>query len=165
MIFLRPIGNGFHHKFAKHISFRSGVIAASAGRRIGTRIRISVIIIRNDFIKGAVCIIGMIVNHIHNNTDSRLMECLYHLLEFTDSDLSVIRIGSITALGNVIILGIVAPVKARIGITLVHGRIIVYGKKMHMRNTKRLQIIHTNRNTILIYKSCFRKRKIFTFIL
>ena len=35
----------------------------------------------------------MVVNHVHDNADSRVMERLNHLLAFLDADIAVIWVG------------------------------------------------------------------------
>ena len=88
-----------------------------------------------------------------------------HLLIFLDSYLTVIRIGGIASLGNVVVLGIVAPVEAAVGILLLNRSIVVGGKKMNVVYAKLNEIINTDRYAVLVYKALLGEGKIFTLIL
>ena len=165
IIFLYPIGRGINHKFTKHISLGCRIVSTAACRGICARRGISVIIVRNYAVKRAVCIVGMIINYVHNNTDARLVKCRNHLLVLFNSYLAVKGVGRIATLGNVIVLRVVAPVERGIGICLVNRCIIIYGKQMNVRNTKLLQVIYTNRYAMLVFKSRFCKRKILALVL
>ena len=107
----------------------------------------------------------MVVNNVHNYSDTCRVESLNHLLELSDSHLAIVRIGRIAALGNVIVLGIVAPVELRVGICLVYGRIIVHGKKMNVSDSKLNEVVNADRLTVLIGESPLCKRKILALVL
>ena len=107
----------------------------------------------------------MVVNNVHNYSDTCRVESLNHLLELSDSHLAVVRIGRIAALGNVIVLGIVAPVELRVGICLVYGRVIVHGKKMNVSDTELNEVVNADRLTVFIGESSFRKCKILALVL
>ena len=165
IVFLYPIGSRINHKLAKHISFGRRIVSASACRGVCARRSVSVIIVRNYAVKGAVCIIGVIINNVHNNSDSRLVKSGNHLLILINSKLSLIGIGRVATLGNVIVLRIIAPVKRRIRICLVNRCVIVNGKQMNVSYAEILKVIYTYRNAVLILKTRLGKCKIFALIL
>ena len=56
----------------------------------------------------------MVIDHIENDTDARLVECLHHLLELPDARGGRIRVSGIAALRHVIVQWVVAPVVLRL---------------------------------------------------
>ena len=55
-------------------------------------------------------VVGMVIHHVENHPDARLVEALHHLFEFTDTRFRLVGIGGVAALGNVVVHGVVAPV-------------------------------------------------------
>ena len=106
----------------------------------------------------------MIINHIHNYADSRCVKSLNHLLILFDSYFSVIGIGRIASLGNVVVFRIISPVELTVGICLVYGCIVVYGEQMHVGNSKLDKIIHTNRLAVLVDKTALGECKVLALV-
>ena len=76
-------------------------------------------------------VIGMVVHHIEDDTDTRLVECLHHLLELTDAHLRPIRIGGVATLGHIIVHRVVAPVILVVAeACLIHRAIVITGQDM-----------------------------------
>ena len=165
IIFLYPIGGGINHKLTVHISLGCRIVSASARRGVCARRVVSVIVVRNYAVEGAVCVISVVINNIHYNADACLVKRSNHLLIFLYSHLSVIRIGRIASLGNIIILRIVSPVELSLGIALINSCVVIYREQMNVSNSKIFKVIYTNRYTVLVFKSCLGERKIFTLIL
>ena len=53
---------------------------------------------------------SVIVHHIQHYADACLMQGLHHLLELTDTHIRFIRVGSVRAVGHIVILRVIPPV-------------------------------------------------------
>ena len=110
MIFFCPISNRINHIFSEHCVFGSSVITASRAVRECSVFIHSVIIIRYSILERRVSIICVIVNYIHNNTDSGIMKCLNHLFALFYAHIAVVRIGRIRTLGTIVVYRVITPV-------------------------------------------------------
>ena len=86
-------------------------------------------------------VVGVVVNHIENNANACLMQCLNHLFELANAHFGAIRIGAVRTLGHVIVQRIVTPIILR----LIQTRFIYRGKverrqNMHGINTQLAQV-------------------------
>ena len=110
-VFSRPIAYAVHHKFAIHIAFGCGIVAAA--RPVGVRpvVIITIVVIRYDFIKIAVGVRSVIVHHVHYYAQAVGVKRLHHLLELAHAHFAVIRVGGIAAFRRVVVLRVVAPVE------------------------------------------------------
>ena len=71
-------------------------------------------------------VIGVVVDHIQDDADVCLVECLYHLLELTDAYLRAIRVSRIAAFRHIVVDRVVAPVVLWLVETcLVHRTVVV----------------------------------------
>ena len=59
-------------------------------------------------------VVGVVVNHIENNANACLMQCLHHLFELANAHFGAIRIGTVRAFGHVIVQRVVAPIILRL---------------------------------------------------
>ena len=158
MIFLRPVADRAHHKTAEHLALTRCLISAVGTIRNAAVRPLAVIIVRNRFLQRRFEIVRVIVDHIHNHADSRFMECLHHLLHLADAHLAMEWIGRIRALRHIVLYRIIAPVE-RFRIVFRHTSEIENRKQMHMRNTKRLQIIEPRRmNSVSIQRCAFFRK-------
>ena len=165
LVFLHPVSGRLYHKLAVHIALGSGIVSASACGAVSTRRGVSVIVVRNDAVKGAVCIIGVVVNNVHYNADACCVQRLHHLLVFLDTNCTVEGVGGVAALGNVIVFGIVAPVELGIGIAFVNSCIVVYGQQVNVSNAELLEIINAYGLTVLVDKTGLCESKILALVL
>ena len=104
----------------------------------------------------------MVVDHVHHDTDSVVMESLNHLLELTDPHFSVEGIGGIAAFRRVVILRVISPVELRGIAALVHCGIIVDGLEMNMGDAQLLQVIHPGRKAGGVCQAGFREGQVFS---
>ena len=158
VIFLRPVANRAHHKTAEHLPLTRRLVSAVGA--IGNRavLPLTVIIVRNGFLKRRIEIVRMIVYHIHNHADAGLMQRLNHFLHFPDTYLAVERIGCIRALRHIVLYRVITPVEC-FRIVFRHTAEIKNRKEMHMRNAKRFQVIEPGRMNPVAVQRCafFRK--------
>ena len=77
----------------------------------------------------------MVVDHIHDHTDSRIMERLDHALAFPDPHISVMGIRGIGALRHIVIFRVIAPVIRIPAVCLIHGGIVKNRKQVEVRNS------------------------------
>ena len=84
----------------------------------------------------------VIVHHVHNDAYAVGVERLYHLLHLAYARCRVVRIGGIAAFGNIVILGIVAPiVEVGVEFRLVDGGVIVRRQNLYMRDAQFFQMV------------------------
>ena len=89
-----------------------------------------------------VFVIGMVIHHVENHTDTCLMQGLHHLLKLADTAQRVIRIGAIATLWHVIVHWIIAPVILWFVKTgLIHRAIVITGQDMHIGDAQLLQVV------------------------
>ena len=101
----------------------------------------------------------MIVDHVHDHTDTCLVQGHHHLLEFPDTDFGLVRIGRIGAVGHVIVFRVISPVVLRlVEAGLVHRRIVVRRKQMHVSHSQFLQVIHPRTFSQISMCTLFRQR-------
>lgn len=86
---------------------------------------------------------GMIVNHVHDHTDTIPDASPHHLLELTDTSLGIVRIGGICSLRGRYSSGFIPPiVHIILQASLVHRAINIGRKDMDQGNAQLLQMIH-----------------------
>ena len=84
----------------------------------------------------------MVINHIHDHTDTRLMQSHDHLLELTDAHVGLVRVGRIRTFRHVVVLRIISPVILRfVEPRFVDRREVERRKDLHMRNPQLLQVV------------------------
>ena len=143
VIFPGPVHDGVRYIIIHHGTPCGNVI--SAGRTVGKApvLLVAVIIPRHHPLQPGILVMGMIVNHIHNNPDAAFMQGLNHLLALPDSDRAVIWVRSVRAFRYIVVHRVIAPVKLLFVPRLVYGTVVKKGQQMHMGNTQFFQIIHT----------------------
>ena len=155
MILVCPVCYRIDHIFSEHCLIGGCYVAAAASVKILILGIHSEIISRNCFFKAAVaCRIYMVINHIHNNANAPVVQCLNHLLKFVNSHLSHCRIGSVGALRHIEINRIVAPVILGCVHSLVYRAKIKYRIKVNIVDALLYQIFHTGRKVFCSVYSC-----------
>ena len=92
VVFLCPVGYGINHIFSEHKVLGSGVVAtARAVRKAAVGIN-TVVVVRHGVLEPRVGREGVVINHVHYNADSGIMERLDHLLALFDSGVAVVGI-------------------------------------------------------------------------
>ena len=144
MILVHPVFDGLDHKLAVHLLVGSRLVAATRAvgeLRGGVH---AVIVTGNGLFKAGSCVVGMVVNNVHDDGDVAVMERLDHLLEFLDSDVAVIGIRGIGTLGSVVVLRVIAPVAVggrRSG--LVNGLEVIDGHELDAVDALLNEIVDT----------------------
>ena len=88
-------------------------------------------------------VVSMVVHHVEDDGNTRLMKGIHHLLELTDAAVGVVRIRGIAAFGHVIVHRIVTPVILIVTQTcLVHRAIVIAGQDVHGIDTQRFQVFN-----------------------
>ena len=144
MIFLSPIYYWIYHEFSEHSFVRRCYITASASIKILVLWVHSEVIAWYGFFKTAVtCWINMIVNNVHNNAYTSVMQRLYHLFKLINSYLTLCRIGRVRTFRNIKINRIIAPIILRGMHCLVYRAKIKHRIKMYIIYTLFYQIFNT----------------------
>ena len=87
-------------------------------------------------------VVGMIIDNVKDNGNTRLVQGLNHLLELADTTKRISGVGTVAALRHIIVHWIVTPVVLRfVQARLVHRAIVITGQDMHGIDTKRLQVV------------------------
>ena len=110
MILLHPVAAGLDHELAEHLLVGSSLVAAAGAVGEHGAGAHAVVVAGSCLFKAGGGVVGVVVNDVHDDGDASVVERLDHLLEFPDSDVAVIGVGGIGALGGVVVLRIVAPV-------------------------------------------------------
>ena len=137
MVLSRPIAYGLYNVFAHHRLVGGNFIATRRSVRIPA-LGSAVIVIRNGLLEAAMLnVVGMVIYHIHDNTKSRLMKCLHHLLKFADAHSTVERICGIRAFRHIVIDRVISPVILRnLRMCLINTAEIIGRHNLHMCNAK-----------------------------
>ena len=96
----------------------------------------------------SLCIIYVVIYHIHHHMDTGSMQCLHHLLHLSDTDFAVVWIGGIRSFRYIVVHRIIAPVKLWLfQPALVYRTIIIYRQQMQMGDSQLLQIVQTGHSS------------------
>ena len=96
------------------------------------------------------------------------MQSLHHLFEFSNPDLSMIRIGRIGTLRHIVVLRIIAPIVLFLPQSgLIHCLIIKTRQQMNMRNPQPLKVFYTCFQLRMPLNMCriLCKRQVFSAVL
>ena len=145
MVLLRPEFDGFDDVMPYHFAFRSRLIAAARGVRVGTVGILAVKVTGDGKVEVRTVDRGrVVVDHVEDDAHPVPMQAFHHLLELADACHGVGRIGGVTAFRNVVVLRVVSPV---VGLVrqprLVHRRIVEGGEDVYMRYAQFLEMIQT----------------------
>ena len=114
MVFFNPVFYALKHELAHHGLVGGGFVAATRTVAICAICCLAVEIVGIGKLEvGVIDVVGMVIHHVENHTDTRIVERLYHLFKLTDTHLWIVRIGGIASLGHVVVHGIVTPVILR----------------------------------------------------
>ena len=153
MVFVDPVFHRLQHEATHHGLLRgslvatAGAVAIARRRTVGNGGCLAVVVVGIGALEvGVVNVVGVIVNHVENDTDPSLVEGLDHLLELTDAYVRTIGVRRIATLGHVVVDWVVAPVVFVVSETrLVHRTIVVRGQDMDGVNSQRLQVVDSPR--------------------
>ena len=84
----------------------------------------------------------MVVDHIHDDPESVAVEGLDHLLQFPDADRAVAGVGSIAAVGDVVVDRVIAPVEG-VGVVFGHRTVVEHRHQLDMGDPQPLEIVQT----------------------
>ncbi len=132
MVFIRPVIHGVHDVFSHHTPLGGGVVAA-AGAVAGAPAEIA----RNDPVEAeAVPVVDVIVDHVHDHTQPRVMEGLDHLLHFPHPAGPIEGVRGVGAFGGVEIHRVIAPVVLGLGAGFIRKAKVEDGKQMDMGHSQ-----------------------------
>ena len=145
MIFRRPVFDRLHDVVPHHFAFRSRLIAAARGVRIGAVGVVAVEIAGDREVEiRAFDRSRVVVNHVEDNPHAVAVEAHDHLLEFADARRGIGRIGRIAALRNVVVLRIVSPVVALVSQPrLVHRCKVERRQDMNVRHAQLFEVVQS----------------------
>ena len=92
---------------------------------------------------------GVVVDNVHDYGDTAVMQRLNQHLEFLDTGVTVIGIGRIGTLGNVIVLGIVTPVAVNARVGLVDGSKVLDRHQLYTVDVVLYEIVYAGSDLAL----------------
>ena len=143
MIFLHPVEDGFYHKLTHHRALACRLIAASRTIRQAAVFFLTVKIARNGTFKVTFCRIeSMVVDYIHNHTDTGFVKCLHHLLEFFHTGDRLIRVSCVGTVGDIVVQRVISPVVlVFVQFRFIYGSIVIRRKEMDVRHAQFYQMV------------------------
>ena len=76
----------------------------------------------------------MVVNNVHDYSDSAVMESLNHLLNLVDTNVTVVRIRGISSVRNVVVLRIVTPVTNLGGVAVDFVNLVIISERKKLNS-------------------------------
>ncbi len=138
LVFTHPVLHRIDDELPYHGSF--GRCFISASRAVGkTVVRIgAVIIARHDLVKVRLKgLVGMVVDHVQDHSDTGVLKGLDHLLQLFNPDQAVLGIGGIGTVGHIEVDRVVSPVVLRyFQLGFINCEEIEYRHQMDMGNSK-----------------------------
>ena len=137
-----PVLHALNHELSHHRLLRGRLVAAA-----GAIAAHSIIVVGIGTLEvGVVNVVGVVVNHVENDSNAGLVEGLHHLLELTDAADGVVGVGGIAPFGHVVVHGVVAPVILRlVKLRLVHRAIVVTRQDVDGIDTQLRQVLDSPR--------------------
>ena len=113
MVFACPVADRLDHEAAVHLVVGRGLVAATGTVGVRTIFVEAVEILRHNASECATHdIVSVVVNDIHDDTNTGFVERLDHLFRFANTASRIVGVGTITAFRYVVVHRIVAPVVA-----------------------------------------------------
>ena len=164
MILCCPVNNRFYDILSNHWTLSSCFVTTAWTIWEATVFVLSIIVVREWLIEvRIICSCCVIINNIHNNSDTTLMKWLNHLLELVDSYFTVVRVCWIRAFWEVVVFRVIAPVVlSLIKLCFINAWKVKCRHNLNVCNSEILKIIKASRITIWILCTCFCKCKILT---
>ena len=149
VVFIRPVFHTVNDILAYHAPLGSGVIAAagSVGKDI---VCFPAEISAGQHIEAeSFGVVDMVIYHVHDNTQSGVMEGFHHLFHFFHTDFSMEGVCCIASFGNVEVGRIIAPViLLSDAAAFIHTAIVIDRQKMHMGDTQLPDVGNTGGHTL-----------------
>ncbi len=167
VIFIRPVGDGVYDVLLYHSALAGGVISTAGAGRVASGGSDAAKIAGDDLVEAErLCIVHMVVHHVHDDADSIVMKTFYHLLKFRNTDLTIVGVCGVGAFGDVVVLRVIAPVEVVfLEIGFVNGAVVIAGQQMDVGNTQIFHIVQTGRYTLGIGGAGFDKTQEFSLVL
>ena len=146
VILVCPVQDGVNHILSGHGALGGDLVAAAGAVGEGAGLGQSVVIIGNGRLEAGIVLgvgIGVVVNNVHNDGDTGVVQRLDHRLALFDPHVAIVGIRGEGAFGNVVVLRIVAPVELGVGACLVDGLEVIEGVELNGGNAELLQIVDT----------------------
>ena len=146
MVLVHPVHDGIDHILSGHGALGGNLVAAARAVGESAGLGHSVVVIGNGCLEAGIVLgvgEGVVVNNVHDDGDARLVERLDHLLALGDSHVAVIGVRGVGALGNVVVLRVVAPVELVVGTRLVDGLEVIEGVELNGGHAQFLEIVDT----------------------
>ena len=138
-----PVANGLYHEAAVHLMVGSGLVTATGTIRVGAILAEAVEILRYYTSKGAAHdIVSVVVNDIHDDTNTGFVERLDHLFRLANTASRIVGVGGITAVRYVVVHRVISPVVFILfeG-SLVNGAVVKHRQDLEVGNTEFAQVV------------------------
>ena len=140
-----PVQHRIHDEFAHHGAL-AGKVAAAAGAIGHAVVGPAAVPVAGDCpLKAAFTVIGVVVDHIHDNAQPRAVQGCHHGAALAHANLAVERIRGKAALRHIVVLGVIAPVVAAVRASFVHGGVVKDRLQLHMADAQPLQVVQAGR--------------------
>ena len=111
MVFVGPVLHGVDNVVGHLLMVRCCLVATAGGIAPGAVVTVTIVVSGSGQLEvGTLVLSGMVVHHIHNNTDSGVVQSLNHLFHFAHPALGVGGIGGVGAFRGVVVLRVISPV-------------------------------------------------------
>ena len=153
VILLHPVEHGVDDVVTSHGALGSDVVATAGAVGPVTLTPETGEVVGNDLVVAPVtAAIGMVVDHVHDNVDAVGVEGLNHLLELVNTDVTIERISSVGALGNIVVLRVIAPVVLLpvLQMVFIVGGEVVSRHQLNVGNAQLLQVIQSGGTALVV---------------
>ena len=145
VVFLGPIEHGVHDILADHGALGGGVIAAGGAVGIGAIRGNPAEISGDNPVEAEVfSVIDVIVHHVHDHTQTGIVEGFHHSLHLPDPGGADSGVGRVGAFGHVEIHRIIAPVVLGTAKAFVRIAVIKYGKQVDVGHAQTADVRHAD---------------------
>ena len=122
---------------------RSCLVAATGTVRVGAILIEAVEILRHNATERTTHdIVGVVINDIHYDADAGFMQGLNHSFRFANTASGIVRVSRITAVGDVIVHRVIAPVVAvLVESSLINGTVVKHRQNLKVGNSEFFEMV------------------------
>ena len=142
MVLVDPVFHALQHKLAHHRLVRGSLVAAARAIAVLSVSGFTIEIVGIGALEvGVFDVVGVVIYHVEDHADARIVEGFHHLLELTDAHLRVIGVSGVTTLWHVVVHRVVAPVVFVVAeACLIHRTVVVARQDVDRVHTELFQV-------------------------
>ncbi len=153
VVLLYPVHYGVHDEIPGHSPLGGQVVAHAGAVGPVALAKEAAEIVGNDLVVAEITAVkGVVINHIHYHVDAVGVEGLHHFLKFGDADTAVEGVGGVRALGNVVVLRVIAPcvLLPFVQLVFIVGIEVEGGHELYMGHAQLLQMLQSGGVAVVI---------------